>query len=180
MKARCTNRRAKNWKDYGRRGIKVCERWLRSFDDFWKDMGPRPSPQHTLGRLDNDGDYKKSNCAWQLGEAQANNTRRSVHCTLHSITLTLTQWTRVVPVDRSLINYYHHRKNFSAEKALFKAWTSDRCLRWLEREPQRLAQVAKRRALDPGLSIKAAALVVICAEFRAKQVSSEAVGMVKT
>lgn len=179
MKNRCTNPRATSWKDYGGRGIKVCSRWLQSFDNFWRDMGPRPSPQHTLGRLSNDGPYQKSNCAWQLGEVQANNTRRNVYCTLHGITLTLSQWTRVVPIDRSVINYYLHRKRYDVEKALLKAWTSDRCLRWLEQEPQRLSQVVTLRSAKPNQPIKAAALAVICAEFRAKQGSSEAADMVK-
>ena len=170
IKKRCTNRQANNWKDYGGRGIKVCKRWLRSFENFWKDMGPRPSPQHTLGRLNNDGDYKKRNCAWQLAEAQANNTRRNVRCTLHGITLTLTQWTRVVPVNRSVINHHYNgtdgRPKVGAQQALKNAWTPERCMRWLNADAQRLVQVAaymKRR----NVTVQAAALAVICKDYRA-------------
>lgn len=167
IKKRCMNRHANNWKDYGKRGIAVCKRWLQSFDNFWKDMGPRPSPQHTLGRLNNDGDYKKSNCAWQLPEEQANNTRRNVRCALYGIELTLTQWTRVVPVDRSVINYYFNVRKFNVEQALRKAWTADRCMRWFDEEPTWLSRVAVFRARHPNLSVRDAALAVICKEHRA-------------
>lgn len=73
MIQRCENRNVINYKDYGGRGIKVCERW-HDFRNFFADMGHRPEGL-TLERLDNDGNYEKSNCVWATRKEQAINKR---------------------------------------------------------------------------------------------------------
>jgi hypothetical protein len=61
---RCTNPKATSYKSYGGKGIKVCDRWLDSFENFLEDMGPKPPGRSMLKRIQTDGDYQKSNCRW--------------------------------------------------------------------------------------------------------------------
>lgn len=64
MKYRCLNPKSPRYHQYGGRGITVCDRWRDSFGEFYADMGPKPSPNHSLDRIDVDGHYEPSNCRW--------------------------------------------------------------------------------------------------------------------
>lgn len=93
MKSRCGNPRDISYPNYGDRGIRVCERWLHSFENFLADMGPKPSPKHELDRFPHkDGDYEPTNCRWATRVQQARHKRNNILLTLNGETLTLPEW----------------------------------------------------------------------------------------
>lgn len=76
MIGRCETETDTNYHNYGARGIKVCERWRKSFENFLADMGSRPTPTHSLDRKDVNGDYTHKNCRWATKEEQMRNRRK--------------------------------------------------------------------------------------------------------
>lgn len=74
MRSRCNNPKHSSYDYYGGRGIKVCERW-NDFAMFWEDMGECPSENHSIDRINGDGNYEPSNCRWAVQSAQMDNRR---------------------------------------------------------------------------------------------------------
>lgn len=117
IRRRAFNPRAKVFPRYGGRGITVCARWKSSFLCFYEDMGPRPSPRHTLDRRDNNGNYScgqclqclinewPANCAWVTFMEQENNRRNNHWVTFEGRTQTLAQWARELNVKPAILRY---------------------------------------------------------------------------
>jgi hypothetical protein len=88
MRGRCYNPNVNRFENHGGRGIKVCDRWNESFEAFLADMGPRPSPTHSIDRYpDNDGNYEPGNCRWATPREQQGNKRTNVFVILNGQTL---------------------------------------------------------------------------------------------
>ena len=96
---RTENTNNKSWKNYGGRGIKVCERWRKSFENFLKDMGERPSKKYSIERIDNDKNYSPENCIWATRSIQANNKRSSINIVIDGFEKTLKQWCRIFGIS---------------------------------------------------------------------------------
>lgn len=77
---RCTNPNATGYHNYGGRGIGICLRWRNSFNLFLEDMGNKPSPKHSIDRIDVNGNYEPSNCRWATFEEQRETTRKLLGC----------------------------------------------------------------------------------------------------
>ncbi len=101
IQTRCHNERSASHADYGGRGIVVCGRWRASFEDFLADMGPRPTPQHSIERIENDGNYEPGNCRWATRKEQANNKRNNLRIEIDGETKTLAQWADELGVSYS-------------------------------------------------------------------------------
>ena len=92
MKDRCSNPNSDKSNRWGGRGIKVCKRWQDSFEAFYEDMGPRPTPKHSIDRIDNDGNYEPNNCRWATMKEQGRNTSTNHWVTIDGITLCVVDW----------------------------------------------------------------------------------------
>lgn len=108
IRARCTRPSHQAWANYGGRGITVCEAWLKSFAAFYADMGDRPSPKHTIDRIDNECGYSPDNCRWATREEQASNRRRTARGSLCGEVDTLVNWAARLGVS---LNMLHKRMN---------------------------------------------------------------------
>jgi hypothetical protein len=91
---RCTNPNEINYHRYGGRGIAICKRWENSFEAFLADVGKKPSSKHSIGRIDNDGDYKPGNVRWETAAQQNANTSRTRNFTIGKRTQNLASWVR--------------------------------------------------------------------------------------
>ena len=120
MVKRCTDPTEPRYHRYGGRGIKVCARWLKDPSNFLADMGKRPSPEHSLDRIDNDGDYTPENCRWATLLEQVRNRggrRPTCRLTMQGETLTIVEWAQRTGLSTNQIRN-RLRKGWSTHRAL--------------------------------------------------------------
>lgn len=120
MIERCRNPNDPSYKDYGGRGIRVCDAW-HDFAQFREDMGRRPTGG-TIERKDVNGQYEPSNCVWAQQIDQANNRRNNRRLTLGQETLTLSQWARRAGMAKTTLR---HRLNagWNLDEALTRGFS---------------------------------------------------------
>lgn len=118
MIGRCANEGAGNYEYYGGRGIKVCARWKgrNGFANFWNDMGPRPSPQHSIERRDTNGPYAPNNCYWATAEEQAQNKRNTRRIELDGTIISLRKACRIRGISYDLV-LQRVQRGWSIERA---------------------------------------------------------------
>ena len=107
------------WVDYGGRGITVCDEWRDDFSRFLEDMGLRPTPGHTIERVDNDKGYSKDNCVWATRKEQAQNTRHNVYHEHNGERRTQTEWARLNGIKQCTVSQ-RINNGWSVEEALTK------------------------------------------------------------
>lgn len=117
MKRRCLNANDASHARYGGAGVSVCQRWADSFEAFLADMGPKPSPRHTIDRIDNAKGYEPGNCRWATMAEQSRNKRTSRRITFRGVTKVLAEWSREFGLHHSLIQA-RLRAGWTVERAL--------------------------------------------------------------
>ena len=117
MIARCEVPHHHHYYMYGARGIVVCERWRNSFEAFLSDMGLKPSPTHSIDRIDSNGNYEPSNCRWATKIEQANNTRTNRFLEYKGIRKTKAEWARTMGIKIETLNT-RMRLGWSVDMAL--------------------------------------------------------------
>lgn len=118
MRRRCRNTTCAEYPHYGGRGIAIAERW-DTYETFLLDMGRRPSPDHWLERINNDGDYEPSNCKWATIFEQSLNRRNSRLIEIDGVSRNMKLWSLISGVSMKLI-WYRLSKGWDAKKAVFQ------------------------------------------------------------
>lgn len=119
MKGRCYLPSNKTYHNYGGRGIKVCDRWLNSFQAFFGDLGERPSPQHSIERIDTNGNYEPGNCRWATAKEQGENRRDTRWLTYDGKSLCMADWANLTGIPVGTI-WHRLNSGWSIEAALTK------------------------------------------------------------
>lgn len=113
MKERCYNKNCPSYKRYGGRGIVVCDRWVNSFENFFDDMGKKPTANHSLDREDVNGNYEKENCRWATKQEQGRNTSRNVYIDHAGRRMILAEWARELGTGYNNITVMLKKKSMS-------------------------------------------------------------------
>lgn len=117
MKQRCNNPNSPSYKNYGGRGITLCEAWNYDFAAFYYDMGPRPTPSHSIERINNDLGYSKENCEWATLDKQSKNKRTTVRFPFNGYMLTLGEISEITGIKRSTLSQRIYAYKWPLEKA---------------------------------------------------------------
>jgi hypothetical protein len=120
IKDRCLNPKDKRYQDYGGRGIAVCDEWRDDFAAFLRDVGPRPSKDLSIDRLDNERGYEKGNVRWSTREQQAHNTRVSRTVEYQGQKYNLTALARLLGLNHGTFHYFIIKHGLSVEETIIR------------------------------------------------------------
>ncbi len=118
MKSRCNNVNHKSYKDYGGRGVSVCDAWLYSFETFLEDMGVKPTSRHQIDRIDNNKGYSPSNCRWATITENARNKRDTVMLVIDGVKKPMVEWAEQVSTATKTIEA-RLKRGWAHERAVF-------------------------------------------------------------
>lgn len=104
MKNRCYNKKTYKYPDYGGRGIEVCKRWNDSFMNFVNDIGFRPTKNHSLDRIDVNGNYTPINCRWATSKQQSRNKRNNHWLEHNGLKMILIDWAKLFNVNQASLS----------------------------------------------------------------------------
>lgn len=120
MKSRCFRKTNTAYENYGGRGITVCDRWVgkSGFHNFISDMGYKPSPKHSIERIDVNGNYEPQNCKWGTPSEQSRNKRSNIFLTDGITSLVLQDWANKLGIHRHVL-VYRKKQNTLHEIGLY-------------------------------------------------------------
>ena len=124
MKDRCTNEKNTFYANYGGRGITVCAEWMNDFAACYRDVGERPSPRHSIDRIDTSGNYEPGNVKWSTHDEQANNKRNNTHYHFNGELLSLSQISKLTNIPQPTLWSRLNRMKLSIDEAV--KWNSYR------------------------------------------------------
>lgn len=146
MLSRCNNPKSTSYEYYGGRGIRVCNRWADSFEAFYADMGPKPSPDHSIDRRNVNRNYEPGNCRWATPTEQARNKTDT-----HFVDFRGEQMSAAEVAERTGINYHTFlsriHRGISVEEAI--STPTERLFKYLGRE-----KTSSEWAREFGLSVR--------------------------
>lgn len=134
MIQRCHNPSHKSYDNYGGRGIKVCRAWLNSYETFLKDVGRKPSKQHSLNRINNDKGYSPVNVRWDDWKTQNRNTRKTTKLSVNGVTKTVLEWAELLKVPYSRL-----------QSRIRLGWPSDKIVSLPKMKPHKGSPIGIKR-----------------------------------
>ncbi len=117
MRQRCLDKNSLNYKDYGGRGVTIAPEWVSDFPAFLAHMGRRPSPDHSIDRIDNEKGYQPGNVKWSTRKEQCRNRRTSRFLLARGVSKTISEWAEITGIPQATLR-----------RRVVAGWDAEKCL----------------------------------------------------